>query len=121
MSWQSYAIRLSQKCGVYALAREVFQRANPSRRRARSLRRSFYSSLVESNDLCFDVGANVGQTTEVLLALDARVVAVEPNPLCIGVLNQRFGSDTRFHLEQVALGAAPGSAELQFTGTASTA
>jgi len=40
----------------------------------------FYRQFVSSNDLCFDIGANVGAKTEMLLALGARVVSVEPQP-----------------------------------------
>lgn len=43
---------------------------------------AFYSQFVKQGDLCFDVGANLGNRTEVFLALGAKVVAVEPQPDC---------------------------------------
>ena len=51
----------------------------------------FYSKLIQNGDLCFDVGANVGNRTEAFLKLGARIVAVEPQPECIAVLNELHG------------------------------
>jgi FkbM family methyltransferase len=41
-------------------------------------------------DLIFDVGANVGDKTDVFLRLGARVVAVEPDERCQEILRGRF-------------------------------
>ena len=81
----------------------------PRRARQRRLARAFYCQLVPSGALCFDVGANFGDRTAVFLALGARlVVAVEPQPRCLDVLQQRFGRSSRVALAPVALGA-PGT------------
>lgn len=40
----------------------------------------FYSKFINNNDLVFDIGANIGNRTEVFLGIGARVIAVEPNP-----------------------------------------
>lgn len=53
---------------------------------------SFYSTFIKKGDLCFDVGANIGNRVEPLLKLKARVVAVEPQEKCCQVLNYKFGS-----------------------------
>jgi FkbM family methyltransferase len=53
----------------------------------------FYRSLLDGfhrSDLIFDVGANVGDKTDVFLRLGARVVAVEPDESNQGVLRGKF-------------------------------
>jgi FkbM family methyltransferase len=54
-------------------------------------RQAFYSQFVKTNDLCFDVGANLGNRVAPLLAIKARIVAVEPQEFCQKVLKWRFG------------------------------
>jgi FkbM family methyltransferase len=54
-------------------------------------RQAFYSKFVNTNDLCFDVGANLGNRVVALLAVNSRVVAVEPQVFCQKVLKMRFG------------------------------
>ena len=49
---------------------------------------AFYAQFVSKGNLVFDVGANVGEYTEVFLELGARVVAIEPNPSCASLLEQ---------------------------------
>jgi FkbM family methyltransferase len=64
--------------------------------------------FVRRGDLVFDIGANRGDYTDVLLAIGARVVAVEPNPS----LAERVGACYPVVVEQVAVGAARGTLEL---------
>jgi FkbM family methyltransferase len=52
----------------------------------------FYKQFIKSGDLCFDVGANIGNRTEAFLALGAAVIAVEPQPECFKMLQLRFGN-----------------------------
>ncbi|HEV2352820.1 MAG TPA: FkbM family methyltransferase [Puia sp.] len=54
-------------------------------------RQAFYSQFVKPGDLCFDVGANLGNRVGPLLAAGARIVAVEPQAFCQKVLKWRFG------------------------------
>ena len=67
-----------------------------------SKRKSFYSHFAGEGDLCFDVGANMGNRIEVLLSLGCRVVAVEPQPECCKYLKRKFGD--RIQLVQKGLG-----------------
>ncbi|HNY79979.1 MAG: FkbM family methyltransferase [Sedimentisphaerales bacterium] len=73
----------------------------------------FYSQFVRPNDLCFDVGANVGRRTQVLLRLGARVVAVEPQEQCMARLRRRFSVNDKVMLIQTAVGAKAGQAQMQ--------
>lgn len=57
----------------------------------RDKRKSFYSSFIKNNDLCFDVGANLGNRVSPLLNIGAKVVAVEPQEYCYKYLRYKFG------------------------------
>ncbi len=67
---------------------------------------------MRAGDLVFDVGANVGNRTELFLGLGARVVAFEPQPPCAEQLASQFGAEERFTLVQAALGSTPGTTQL---------
>jgi FkbM family methyltransferase len=62
--------------------------ADKNRRMADLLNR-----YVREGDLCFDVGAHVGDRVAVLRGLGARVVALEPQPAPLGVLKTIFAGD----------------------------
>lgn len=95
---------------AYGLMRStVIYRANPVKRR-RAL--AFYRQFIAAGDLCFDIGAHLGDRTSHFLTLGARVVAAEPQPALFTALQRRFGSDTRVKLIATALGATPCRAEL---------
>ncbi len=95
---------------AYGLTRStLIYRANPLKlRRARA----FYRQFVAQGDLCFDIGAHLGDRTAHFLNLGARVVAVEPQPLLLRALERRFGGEPRVRLIGAALGRASGRAEL---------
>ncbi|MBN3922944.1 FkbM family methyltransferase [Nostoc sp. NMS4] len=74
---------------------------------------SFYSKLLDSNSLCFDVGANIGAKSEAFLIAGAKVVAFEPQPECMRELKARCSNyHSKFHPVQKAVGAEPGEATL---------
>ncbi len=70
----------------------------------------FYAGFIKPGDLCFDAGAHTGNRTDVWLRLGARVVAVEPQPACILLLERKFMGNPRFSLEKAAVGKIPGKA-----------
>ena len=70
---------------------------------------NFYSQFIEKNDLCFDVGANVGDKTDIFLQLGAKVVAVEPQESCWRVLKRRFKGNANVHIISSALDKDAGS------------
>ncbi len=73
----------------------------------------FYSQFVSPGELCFDVGANVGRRTKVLLSLKARVVAVEPQEQCMEKLQRKFQGNENVILVRSAVGEKPGKAQIQ--------
>ena len=94
----------------YGIARSTLvYRGNPLKRRRA---RAFYRQFVQPGDLCFDIGAHVGDRLTHFLSLGARVIAVEPQPRLMAGLKRRFGDNPRVILVSAALGAASGTAKL---------
>jgi len=54
------------------------------------LQSEFYSQFIKKGDIVFDIGANIGDKTDIFLRLGAKVVAVEPQESCWRVLKRRF-------------------------------
>ncbi|MBK8905485.1 MAG: FkbM family methyltransferase [Anaerolineaceae bacterium] len=85
--------------------------------------RRLYGRFIQPGDLCFDVGAHVGNRLRVWRQLGARVVAIEPQPVLFGVLQRLYGRSPHVILLDQAVGAQPGQATLhisQRTPTVST-
>lgn len=54
-------------------------------------RKLFYNQFLKEGELCFDVGANVGNRIEPMLKIGAKVIAIEPQKKCIEILHKKFG------------------------------
>lgn len=80
---------------------------------------AFYADLISKEDLVFDVGANIGQRSEIFSKLARRVVAFEPQPNCVRHLKSRFRRRKNVTIEQVALGDREGEAPF-YASTAHT-
>ena len=74
---------------------------------------SLYGAFVQSGDLVFDIGANVGNRTRTFRQLGARVVAVEPQKFCVQRLQARFSSDKLVSIVPSALGRVAGTATMR--------
>lgn len=68
----------------------------------------FYAQFIRPGDLCFDIGAHVGNRVAAWLRIDAQVVAVEPQPLCAALLQRWYGSRESVTLVDQAIGAKVG-------------
>lgn len=75
----------------------------------------FYATLIRPGDLCFDIGAHVGNRVNVWRRLGARVVAVEPQPQCIQVLQRLYAHDRSVTLVTEAVGAQAGTQTLHMS------
>ncbi|WP_444947381.1 FkbM family methyltransferase [Micromonospora ureilytica] len=73
---------------------------------------AFYSRFVTSGDLVFDIGSHVGDHIASFRRLGARVVAVEPQPLCLRALRAIYADDDQVTLVDAACGALPGRTRL---------
>jgi FkbM family methyltransferase len=90
----------------------IIAAVNPATRRdQRAL--AFLEQFVSQGDLAFDIGASYGQRTSVLRSLGARVVAVEPLPICAESLQESFGSDEQVVVVPAAVAATEGVADLR--------
>ena len=94
----------------YGIGRSaVIYYGNPlKRRRARAL----YSRFMRPGALCFDIGAHLGDRIGHFRAIGARVVALEPQPPLMRLLQRLYGRDPAVTLIEAAAGAAPGRAPL---------
>jgi len=108
-------LKLVKCCGLYPLCRALriwLDHHTPGGIRRQRERREFYAQFVRPGDLCFDVGANVGDRTEVLLELGCKVVCVEPQQDCVEYLHRRFRNRADITILMKAMGAQEGEAEL---------
>ena len=67
-----------------------------------------YRKFLEEGDLCFDVGANIGERTAIFLQLGAKVIAVEPQPFCVEYLQQHYDKNPNVTVVPKGLAAKPG-------------
>jgi FkbM family methyltransferase len=74
--------------------------------------RRCYGQFIQPGDLCFEIGAHVGNRLQAWRALGATVIAVEPQPLLMQTLRHRYGQDPAITLLEQAIGAEPGEATL---------
>lgn len=111
MSYLGTLKRASIRAGVYKPAR-FLHRHLLRRGQWRAFRRdvAFFSRIVEAGSVCFDVGANIGEKSEALLAAGERVVAFEPQPDCFEELVARCGPRPEFAARRTAMGAMVGEA-----------
>lgn len=87
----------------------------------RVARPGLLAELIREGSLVFDIGANIGRMTYQYLALGARVVAVEPQSVCVNEeLLPRFGNDERVTIVHKACGAQEGEATMAIYGHGST-
>lgn len=78
-----------------------------------ALFRNFYQTFLKPGDLCFDIGANLGNRVRGFRSLDCRVVALEPQGSCFGALKRQFEKDDKVKLLRKAVGSKPGELELR--------
>lgn len=72
----------------------------------------FLSQLISSGDLVFDIGAHIGDKTQLYLQQGAHVVCIEPQPACCEKLKKRFRNNSHVIIEQVGLAEKPGILKL---------
>ena len=118
---RDYTKRILQRAGLFPIVRSVYRSLNDRIRKQKAHEITFYRTLLRPDALCFDVGANLGQKAEVLLACSSRVIIVEPNILCLPTLRYLFGSNPNAEIVTSAVGNFRGSINLHVHGTDPTA
>ncbi|MFT4698535.1 MAG: FkbM family methyltransferase [Flavobacteriaceae bacterium] len=74
--------------------------------------KQFYGNYINEGDLCFDIGANIGNRTEIFLNLKARVVSVEPVKKTYLILKEKFGNEKNSTLLQLGIGSEAGQKDI---------
>jgi FkbM family methyltransferase len=104
---------VSLATGLYRLARRVHASLLDRGRLAYFPKEvALYHQLIPPGALCFDVGANIGERTEALLAAGCRVVAFEPLREMVRELEAHCTPYPQVQLVLAALGAVPSFAPI---------
>lgn len=74
---------------------------------------ALYARFLKPGELAFDIGAHVGDRIGAFRSLGARVVALEPQPLCFRALDAIYGDDSDVTLVAAACGAHEGNVSLR--------
>jgi FkbM family methyltransferase len=85
---------------------------------------ALYAGFVKPGDLAFDVGSHVGDRIGSFRRLGARVVALEPQPLCARAIRAIYAGDGDLTVVEAACGLQPGKVTLRINSanpTVSTA
>lgn len=93
------------------IKKKIERQKNERLEKQYQLRRiEFYQTFLKINDLVFDVGANIGNRVEAFRHLQCKVIAVEPQPSCVAILNSKFGDS--IIVEEVGLGEQQGTMQM---------
>lgn len=82
--------------------------------------REFYRAYIQPGDLCFDIGAHIGNRSYVWESMGAQVVAVEPQPRCLKALDRRFKKKPRVAIIPCGVGAQPETRTMHLSQLAPT-
>ena len=74
---------------------------------------ALYARFLRAGDLAFDIGAHVGDRTASFRRLGARVVALEPQPLCARAIRAIHAGDAGVTLLEAACGEHAGTVTLR--------
>jgi FkbM family methyltransferase len=70
---------------------------------------NLFNELNIINELCFDVGANIGNKTEKFLSYGASVICIEPQTYCNSILESKFSTNEKVKIVKTALGSSEDS------------
>lgn len=85
---------------------------------------ALYARFVKPEDLAFDIGSHVGDRIGAFRRLGARVLALEPQPLCAEAIRRIYAGDDSVTLLEAACGSIEGTITLSINSanpTVSTA
>lgn len=73
---------------------------------------NLYKQFLSPGDLCFDIGANLGNRVRSFRKMGCEVIALEPQNSCYAALQKEFGADTGTQLVNKAVGRTVGESEI---------
>lgn len=74
-----------------------------------------YGNFLRPGDLCFDIGANLGNRVNSFLQLGCKVVALEPQSHCLNTLQRKFSGNPNVTLVNQAVGREPGEMRIHLS------
>jgi len=80
--------------------------------RLKKERLRFYSRFLKKNELCFDIGANIGNRTDIFLGLGCRVIALEPQDTCFRYIKKKISKNKNAIILKKAAAAKTGTKKL---------
>jgi FkbM family methyltransferase len=106
--------------GCYRPLRHLHRAFNTSERKHFREHRDLFAQFVGPGDLAFDVGANIGARTEIMLSLGAFAVAFEPQPQLAREVRAR-GNAKLLTVVESAVASEVGTAKLFLTSSSGMA
>jgi FkbM family methyltransferase len=103
-----------------ALRRLRYGRGVAAPKKPTSEQLAFFGQLAGPGSLVFDVGSNVGDKAAIFLALGARVVAFEPQPMCLRLLRKRFRGDPDIEIVDAGIADKTGQLTMSVCASAKT-
>ncbi len=82
--------------------------------------KQFFSSFIKPNDLVFDVGAFIGQKTDLYLACGARVICIEPQSIACAKLHYKYKGNHDVRIANIGCADKPGFLEFAIATTGRT-
>ena len=85
---------------------------------------ALHARFISAGEVAFDIGSHVGDRIGSFRRLGARVVALEPQPLCMSAIRTLYADDDQVTLVQAACGTTPGTVTIHLNSanpTVSTA
>lgn len=73
---------------------------------------NIFNKIINTGDLCFDIGSNNGNKAESMLSLNAKVICLEPQSSCQERLHAKFKDNNSVTIIKKALGSKEGSGEI---------
>ncbi len=78
---------------------------------------AFYKQFFSSDDLVFDIGANIGERSQLFLEIGAKVICVEPQINCLKILHEKFDGNKNVVIVDKALGESEGEGSITICET----
>ena len=103
------AKQISISLGLYRPMRLLHRNLIKAERRKFAEHRALMSQFLKPGNLAFDVGANIGDRSEIMLSLGASVVAFEPQARCAREIRAR--NNGKLIVVEKAVGASIGEAD----------
>lgn len=108
MNVRNSLIHLTNRLGVYNHLRDFLYKS----RKDNPHRCKFLSQFFTQGSLCFDVGANIGETVDLFRSIGVKVIAIEPQAGCAAYLRKKYRNDNQVTIVEKAISTQEGKAQM---------